>query len=70
LSSPASLFLGPADGLGLLPDTLFRGLLVSAASFDLSKDALALHLSLQRSQSLIDVIVPDDDLHLVPWCRV
>jgi hypothetical protein len=34
-----------------------------AAQFHLAKDALPLHLLLQRLESLIDIIVADENLH-------
>jgi hypothetical protein len=37
-----------------------------AAPLDLAEDALALHLLLQHSQRLIDVVVSDHDLHSAP----
>jgi hypothetical protein len=33
------------------------------AEFHLAKDAFALHLSLQRLEGLIDIVVPDENLH-------
>ena len=34
-----------------------------AAEFHLAEDALALHLLLQHLESLIDIVVPDENLH-------
>ena len=34
-----------------------------AAELHLAEDALALHLLLQRAERLIDVVVPDKNLH-------
>src|SRR5712692_4233104 len=40
------------------------GLLVVAAQLHLAKDALALHLLLERAQGLVDVVVADKNLHV------
>src|SRR5262249_1171641 len=60
-----------AHRLGLLPCASFRWFLVIAAELHLPEDALALHLLLERTQGLLDVIVTNDDLHgfgSVPSC--
>src|SRR4051794_4851293 len=54
---------GAADGLGLLAGALLGRLFVMTAQLHLAKDALALHLLLQRLESLIDIIVADENLH-------
>ena len=54
---------GAAHGLGLLAGALLRGLLVMAAELHLTENAFALHLLLQRLESLIDIIVADENLH-------
>src|SRR3546814_1182790 len=53
---------GAADGFRLLAGALFRRLLVGTPELHFAKDTLALHLLLQRSQGLIDIVVADDDL--------
>jgi hypothetical protein len=35
------------------------------AEFHLAKDAFALHFSLQRLEGLIDIVVSDENLHVV-----
>ena len=35
-----------------------------AAEIHLAKDALALHLLLQRPEGLVDIVVTDENLHL------
>src|SRR5262249_44858807 len=42
---------------------LLGGLLIVAAELHLAEDALALHLLLQRLESLVDVVVADKNLH-------
>src|SRR3954468_4581169 len=53
----------PAHRLGLLPRPLLRRLLVVPAQLHFAKNALALHLLLQRLESLIDIIVANENLH-------
>jgi len=36
-----------------------------AAELHLAEDALALHLSLQRLEGLVDIVVVDENLHVV-----
>jgi hypothetical protein len=58
-----------AHGLGLLADALFRGLLEIIAQLHFTENALALHLLLERLQSLIDVVVANENLHPVSSFR-
>jgi hypothetical protein len=39
-----------------------------AAKLHLAEDALALHLFLQRLESLVDVVVTDENLHACSFC--
>ena len=63
---------GLKSGLGLLAcgvllaGALLGGLLVVATKLHLPEDAFALHLLLQRPQRLVDVVVTDMDLHVLP----
>src|SRR5689334_3618759 len=59
LGALARQFPRPPHRLRLLAHTLLRGLLVVIAQLHLAEDALALHLLLQRLESLIDVVVAD-----------
>src|SRR5262245_46951697 len=59
----AGQLAGPANRLCPLPRLLFRWLFVVAAKLHLAEDALALHLLLERLEGLIDIIVPDENLH-------
>jgi len=52
-----------SDCLGFFPRPPFRRLLVIAPQLHFSKYALALHFLLQGSQSLIDIIIANEDLH-------
>src|SRR3569623_1848068 len=54
---------GPADRLGLLARLFLGRLLVMTAQLHLAENALALHLLLERLESLIDVIVANENLH-------
>jgi len=54
-----------ADGLGLLTSALFRRLLVMATQFHFAEDTFALHFLFQRFQRLIDIVVTDENLHVV-----
>ena len=56
---------GAPNRLGGLTDTPLRRLLVSAAHLHLTENSLALHLLLERAQSLIDIVVADDDLNQI-----
>src|SRR5262245_14995346 len=61
---------GPADRLRLLTGLLFRWFLVVAAKLHLAENPLALHFLLQRLEGLVDVVVPDKNLHAVYLFRV
>src|SRR5262249_13578446 len=52
-----------ANGFGLPPPPPLRGLLVIASQLHFSEHPLALHFFLQGSQSLIHIIVANEDLH-------
>jgi len=61
----------PADRLSLLPRRHFRRLLVKSSSLHLPKDALALHLFLEDSESLIDIVVANEYLQrIIPFAIV
>ena len=51
-----------AHRLGLLARLALGRLLVITAEFHFAEDALALHLFLERAQSLIDVVVANEYL--------
>src|SRR6185437_8252514 len=63
LGAFAGQFAGPADRFRLFPRLLGGGLFVMSAELHLAEDALALHLLLQRLESLVDVVVADENLH-------
>jgi len=52
-----------ANGLSAFAGFLLGRLFVVIAKLHFAEDAFALHLLLQRFQRLIDVVVPDYDLH-------
>src|SRR5579863_1741433 len=59
----ASQLSGAADRFRLLSDPPLGGLLVLLPKLHLTEDALALHLPLQYFESLIDIVVTDENLH-------
>jgi hypothetical protein len=59
----AGKLAGAADGFRLLADSFLGRFLVMAAELHLAKDALALHLLLQHFESLVNIIVTDENLH-------
>ena len=56
---------GPADGLGLFTGADFRRFFKSAATFHFTPQAFALHLLLQRLQSLIDIVIADAYVQII-----
>ena len=62
LRALAGQLAGAAHSLGLLARTLLRGLFVVDVPLHLAERALALHLLLQRLQSLVDVVVAHKNL--------
>src|SRR5690606_10785943 len=68
LGALARELAGAAHGLGLLARPLLGGLLVMAAHLHFAEDALAPHLLLERPESLIDIVVADENLHVVILC--
>ncbi len=52
-----------AHRFGPLAGTALRGFLIAAPQFHLPEHTLALHLFLQGPESLIDIVVADEDLH-------
>ena len=54
---------GAADGLGLLADSPFRRLLVGAALFHFPEHAFTLHLLLQNTKRLINIVFANQNLH-------
>jgi len=63
LQSFAGKLACPAYGFGFLASFPFGGFFVMAPQLHFAEDALSLHLFLESFQSLIDIIVADDDLH-------
>jgi hypothetical protein len=56
---------GTADRFRPLPDFALGGFLIMAAELHLAKDALALHLLLQHFESLFNIVVSDENLHVL-----
>src|SRR5215469_6530648 len=56
---------GAADGFRLFPDSPLGGFFIMAAEFHLAEYPLALHLLLQHPEGLVDIVVPDENLHAV-----
>ncbi len=63
LQALAGQLAGAADGLGLLAGALLGRLLVMTAQLHLPEDALTLHFLLESAESLVDVVVTDENLH-------
>jgi len=55
-----------ANGFALFADALFRRLFECAAGLHLAKDAFTLQLALQNTESLIDIVVSDQNLQCLP----
>src|ERR1700749_4287286 len=55
---------GPANGLRFFARLSLRRLLIGASLFHFSEDALALHLLLQNTKRLVDIVVADKYLQL------
>lgn len=53
----------PTDRFGPLARALFRGFLEMSTKLHLAEDAFTLHLLLQGSQRLIDIVVAYNYLH-------
>ncbi len=59
----ASELAGTAYGFGALAGFLLGGLLEMLTGFHFPEQAFTLHLLLQRAQSLLDIVIADDDLY-------
>lgn len=70
LSSLAICLPCSADGGGMLARTLLGRLLVVPTKLHLAINALALEFLFQRSKRLVDVVVPNNDLHILGFCYV
>jgi hypothetical protein len=58
----------PADRLSLLPRRHFRWFLVKSSSLHFPEDPLALHLFLEHSEGLIDIVVANEYLQgIIPF---
>jgi hypothetical protein len=56
-------FARAANGFGLLANPLFRWLFEVVAELHLPENTLTLHLLLERLESLVDVVVANENLH-------
>ena len=63
LGAFAGQFAGAANGLGALAGFFLGRLFKRLTRFHFPEQALALHLLLQRAQSLLNVVIADDDLY-------
>ncbi len=71
LEALALHFAGAAHGLRGFAGPALRRLLEMAAQLHFPEDAFALHLFLERLQRLIDIVIPNQNLHLAAFsCRV
>lgn len=55
-------FAGPADGFGLFTSALFGRLFEGSAGFHFAENTFALQFFLQNTQSLINIVVADENL--------
>ena len=65
LSQFPGSFARASDGFCLLAGLAFRRFFIRLAALHLTKNALALHLPFEDPESLIDVVVSNDDLQNV-----
>lgn len=63
LGAFASELAGTAHGFGALAGFLLGGLFEVLTGLHFPEQAFALHLLLQRAQSLLDIVIADDDLY-------
>src|SRR6185312_1727590 len=59
-----------AHGLRLLTHATLGRLFVRASPLHLAERPLALHLLLEGTQRLVDVVVADENLHEPPWFAI
>ncbi len=67
LQALALKLAGAADGLGGFAGAALGRLLEMAAQLHFAKNTLALHLLLERFQRLVDIVVTNENLHLVAY---
>ena len=66
----ARQFASAANCFSLFAGTLFRRLFIKVPQLHFTEDALTLQLLLKSAESLINIVVTDDDLHgLIPFLR-
>ena len=61
----AGQLAGAANCFSFFTNALFGRLFVMATKLHFAEDAFTLHLFLQRFQRLIDIVVTDENLHVV-----
>ena len=59
-----------AYGFGFLAGALLRRLLIEIAHLHFAENAFALHFLFQRTKRLINIVVADKYLHLIPFLPV
>ena len=59
----AGQLTGAANGFGLFAGTLLRRLFIAPAQLHFAENPFTLHFFLQRFESLIDIVVADNDLN-------
>lgn len=64
LCTLASELTGATNGFCLFASALFRWLFVVAAHLHFAEDTFALHLFLESAESLINIIIADEYLHV------
>lgn len=56
-----------ANCLGLFPDTLLGWLFIGAARLELAEQTFALHLLLQDTERLVDIVVSNENLQILSF---
>ncbi|OJY01351.1 MAG: hypothetical protein BGP07_11805 [Rhizobiales bacterium 63-22] len=64
LGAFAGQLTGAANSLGLFAGALFGRLFVVATHLHFTEDAFTLHLLLESAESLIDIVIADEYLHV------
>ncbi len=67
LQTLALQLAGATDGFGGFAGAALGGLLEMASQLHFPENTLALHLLLERLERLVDVVVTDENLHLVAF---
>src|SRR5271166_4124387 len=67
LQTLALQLAGPAHGLGRFASAPLGRLLIVPPQLHLAENPLPLHLLLERFQRLVDIVIPNENLHLAAF---